>query len=182
MVDSIVRQSRHQFGVDKDVFGPRFLKNFTDTFQNLYCCPEDDKVLHVCGFGIAYIIRMNDEKKYLNGGMTFFFFRVKLYVFWTCGRKMVCLTWTSSSLWWIWQMEPWSLPLHCKVINVILSELCLNVCNNAFDCYLRVKERELMIYQKYVELHAIKLCRCWMLFLFVNSCHWVPARDSASCL
>nr|XP_057935466.1 SR-related and CTD-associated factor 4-like isoform X2 [Doryrhamphus excisus] len=43
VVDSIVRQSRHQFGVDKDVFGPRFLKNFTDTFQNLYQCPEDDK-------------------------------------------------------------------------------------------------------------------------------------------
>ncbi|KAM4628162.1 SR-related and CTD-associated factor 4-like [Polymixia lowei] len=43
VVDSIVRQSRHQFGVDKDVFGPRFLKNFTDTFQNLYLCPEDDK-------------------------------------------------------------------------------------------------------------------------------------------
>ncbi|KAM9359460.1 SR-related and CTD-associated factor 4-like [Symphorus nematophorus] len=43
VVDSIVRQSRHQFGVDKDVFGPRFLKNFTDTFQNLYSCPEDDK-------------------------------------------------------------------------------------------------------------------------------------------
>ncbi|XP_026148618.1 SR-related and CTD-associated factor 4-like [Mastacembelus armatus] len=43
VVDSIVRQSRHQFGVDKDVFGPRFLKNFTDTFQNLYHCPEDDK-------------------------------------------------------------------------------------------------------------------------------------------
>ncbi|XP_051934402.1 SR-related and CTD-associated factor 4b [Hippocampus zosterae] len=43
VVDSIVRQSRHQFGVDKDVFGPRFLKNFTDTFQNLYNCPEDDK-------------------------------------------------------------------------------------------------------------------------------------------
>ncbi|XP_017271933.1 SR-related and CTD-associated factor 4-like [Kryptolebias marmoratus] len=43
VVDSIVRQSRHQFGVEKDVFGPRFLKNFTDTFQNLYRCPEDDK-------------------------------------------------------------------------------------------------------------------------------------------
>ncbi|KAM9318210.1 SR-related and CTD-associated factor 4-like isoform 2-T2 [Pholidichthys leucotaenia] len=43
VVDSIVRQSRHQFGVDKDVFGPRFLKNFTDTFQNLYHCPDDDK-------------------------------------------------------------------------------------------------------------------------------------------
>lgn len=43
VVDSIVRQSRHQFGVEKDVFGPRFLKNFTDTFQNLYRCPEEDK-------------------------------------------------------------------------------------------------------------------------------------------
>ncbi|KAM9733558.1 SR-related and CTD-associated factor 4-like isoform 2-T2 [Menidia menidia] len=43
VVDSIVRQSRHQFGVEKDVFGPRFLKNFTDTFQNLYRCPDDDK-------------------------------------------------------------------------------------------------------------------------------------------
>ncbi|XP_054884183.1 SR-related and CTD-associated factor 4-like isoform X1 [Poeciliopsis prolifica] len=43
VVDSIVRQSRHQFGVEKDVFGPRFLKNFSDTFRNLYCCPEDDK-------------------------------------------------------------------------------------------------------------------------------------------
>lgn len=46
VVDSIVRQSRHQFGVDKDVFGPRFLKNFTDTFQNLYHCPEEDKVFY----------------------------------------------------------------------------------------------------------------------------------------
>ncbi|XP_010783398.1 splicing factor, arginine/serine-rich 15-like [Notothenia coriiceps] len=43
VVDSIVRQSRHQFGVEKDVFGPRFLKNFTDTFLNLYHCSEDDK-------------------------------------------------------------------------------------------------------------------------------------------
>ncbi|XP_012693403.2 SR-related and CTD-associated factor 4 isoform X1 [Clupea harengus] len=43
VVDSIVRQSRHQFGMDKDVFGPRFLKNFTATFQNLYMCPTDDK-------------------------------------------------------------------------------------------------------------------------------------------
>ena len=27
MIDSIVRQSRHQFGPDKDVFAPRFAKN-----------------------------------------------------------------------------------------------------------------------------------------------------------
>lgn len=77
MVDSIVRQSRHQFGVDKDVFGPRFLKNFTDTFQHLYCCPEDDKVLHVCGFGIVYIIRVNDKKKYLKY-LNFFLFQSKI--------------------------------------------------------------------------------------------------------
>uniref|UniRef100_A0A3P9M9M1 SR-related CTD-associated factor 4b n=1 Tax=Oryzias latipes TaxID=8090 RepID=A0A3P9M9M1_ORYLA len=43
VVDSIVRQSRHQFGVEKDVFGPRFLKNFADTFHYLFLCPEDDK-------------------------------------------------------------------------------------------------------------------------------------------
>ncbi|XP_035241412.1 SR-related and CTD-associated factor 4-like isoform X1 [Anguilla anguilla] len=43
VVDSIVRQSRHQFGVDKDVFGPRFTKNITGTFHNLYLCPNEDK-------------------------------------------------------------------------------------------------------------------------------------------
>ncbi|XP_016364503.1 splicing factor, arginine/serine-rich 15-like [Sinocyclocheilus rhinocerous] len=43
VVDSIIRQSRHQFSTDKDVFGPRFLKNFTLTFQNLFQCPADDK-------------------------------------------------------------------------------------------------------------------------------------------
>uniref|UniRef100_A0A8C1XRK5 SR-related CTD-associated factor 4b n=1 Tax=Cyprinus carpio TaxID=7962 RepID=A0A8C1XRK5_CYPCA len=43
VVDSIIRQSRHQFGTDKDLFGPRFLKNFTVTFQNLFQCPADDK-------------------------------------------------------------------------------------------------------------------------------------------
>ncbi|MXQ89233.1 hypothetical protein E5288_WYG015806 [Bos mutus] len=36
VIDSIVRQSRHQFGTDKDVFGPRFSKNITATFQYLY--------------------------------------------------------------------------------------------------------------------------------------------------
>ncbi|KAJ7990105.1 hypothetical protein DPEC_G00296860 [Dallia pectoralis] len=43
VMDSIVRQSRHQFGVEKDVYGPRFQKNFATTFQNLYFCPHDDK-------------------------------------------------------------------------------------------------------------------------------------------
>ncbi|KAL3881817.1 hypothetical protein ACJMK2_028209 [Sinanodonta woodiana] len=43
VVDSIVRQSRHQFGPEKDVFAPRFTKNITSTFQNLLKCPPDDK-------------------------------------------------------------------------------------------------------------------------------------------
>nr|XP_015209546.1 PREDICTED: protein SCAF8 isoform X1 [Lepisosteus oculatus] len=43
VIDSIVRQSRHQFGQEKDVFAPRFSKNIINTFQNLYRCPADDK-------------------------------------------------------------------------------------------------------------------------------------------
>lgn len=43
VVDSIVRQSRHQFGADKDVFGPRFIKNITATFQNLFKCADEDR-------------------------------------------------------------------------------------------------------------------------------------------
>uniref|UniRef100_A0A665VPE1 SR-related CTD associated factor 8 n=1 Tax=Echeneis naucrates TaxID=173247 RepID=A0A665VPE1_ECHNA len=43
VIDSIVRQSRHQFGTEKDVFAPRFSKNIIVTFQHLYRCPSDDK-------------------------------------------------------------------------------------------------------------------------------------------
>ncbi|XP_072220924.1 SR-related and CTD-associated factor 8-like isoform X1 [Leuresthes tenuis] len=43
VIDSIVRQSRHQFGTEKDVFAPRFSKNIIATFQHLYRCPGDDK-------------------------------------------------------------------------------------------------------------------------------------------
>lgn len=43
MIDSIVRQSRHQFGVEKDVFAPRFAKNMQTTFLNLLKCPPEDK-------------------------------------------------------------------------------------------------------------------------------------------
>ncbi|XP_062864102.1 SR-related and CTD-associated factor 8 isoform X2 [Trichomycterus rosablanca] len=43
VIDSIVRQSRHQFGQEKDVFAPRFSKNIIATFLNLYRCPSDDK-------------------------------------------------------------------------------------------------------------------------------------------
>lgn len=44
VVDSIVRQSRHQFGAEKDCYGPRFTKNFQKTFQNLFQCSPEDKV------------------------------------------------------------------------------------------------------------------------------------------
>ncbi|KAF7989878.1 hypothetical protein HCN44_008552 [Aphidius gifuensis] len=43
VIDSIVRQSRHQFGVEKDVFAPRFAKNMQLTFLNLLKCPPEDK-------------------------------------------------------------------------------------------------------------------------------------------
>lgn len=43
VMDSIVRQSRHQFGVEKDVFGPRFSKNIVQTFQHLCRCAESDR-------------------------------------------------------------------------------------------------------------------------------------------
>ncbi|ESO89202.1 hypothetical protein LOTGIDRAFT_106110 [Lottia gigantea] len=43
VIDSVVRQSRHQFGVDKDVFAPRFTKNIVSTFQNLFKCPVEER-------------------------------------------------------------------------------------------------------------------------------------------
>ena len=43
VIDSIVRQSRHQFGPDKDVFAPRFAKNSLITFYHLYKCSEEEK-------------------------------------------------------------------------------------------------------------------------------------------
>jgi len=43
VIDSIVRQSRHQFGNDKDVFAPRFARNLRTTFTHLFACPEEDK-------------------------------------------------------------------------------------------------------------------------------------------
>lgn len=44
VIDSIVRQSRHQFGSEKDVFAPRFTKNIVGTFQQLLKCPDGEKV------------------------------------------------------------------------------------------------------------------------------------------
>lgn len=43
VIDSIVRQSRHQFGVEKDVFAPRFARNMQSTFSNLFRCAPEDK-------------------------------------------------------------------------------------------------------------------------------------------
>lgn len=44
VIDSIVRQSRHQFGCEKDVFAPRFARNMEQTFVHLYRCPSEEKV------------------------------------------------------------------------------------------------------------------------------------------
>lgn len=43
VIDSIVRQSRHQFGADKDVFAPRFARNIQTTFVHLFKCPPEEK-------------------------------------------------------------------------------------------------------------------------------------------
>lgn len=43
VIDSIVRQSRHQFGAEKDVFAPRFARNMQNTFANLFRCAAEDK-------------------------------------------------------------------------------------------------------------------------------------------
>ena len=43
VIDSIVRQSRHQFGPEKDLFAPRFAKNSLITFYHLYKCAEEEK-------------------------------------------------------------------------------------------------------------------------------------------
>lgn len=43
VIDSIVRQSRHQFGADRDVYAARFARNLGITFENLFtnCLDED---------------------------------------------------------------------------------------------------------------------------------------------
>lgn len=43
VIDSIVRQSRHQFGAEKDVFAPRFARNMQTTFASLFHCVPEDK-------------------------------------------------------------------------------------------------------------------------------------------
>lgn len=44
VIDSIVRQSRHQFGIERDVYAARFSRNLKITFSNLFSgCLADDK-------------------------------------------------------------------------------------------------------------------------------------------
>lgn len=44
VIDSIVRQSRHQFGIERDVYAARFSRNLQSTFDNLFAgCLADDK-------------------------------------------------------------------------------------------------------------------------------------------
>lgn len=44
VIDSIVRQSRHQFGKDRDVYVARFSRNLHITFNNLFSgCTSDDR-------------------------------------------------------------------------------------------------------------------------------------------
>lgn len=47
VIDAIVRQSRHQFGAEKDVFAPRFARNMEDTFAHLFRCSQEDKVIEL---------------------------------------------------------------------------------------------------------------------------------------
>ena len=57
VIDSIVRQSRHQFGPDKDVFAPRFAKNIQLTFYHLYKCSEEEKVF-------IFLVSLSDIFRY----------------------------------------------------------------------------------------------------------------------
>lgn len=71
-------------------------------------------------FVFVIVITVNGNMKYPKGGIAcFYFIRAKLSVCWTCGRRMACSTWTSFSLWWIWQMEPLYPPLDWKVNKLI---------------------------------------------------------------
>lgn len=53
VIDSIVRQSRHQFGPERDVFASRFSKNMQQTFINLFKCPAEDKVTIFYSFKVC---------------------------------------------------------------------------------------------------------------------------------
>ena len=59
-----------QFGVEKDLFGPRFLKNITLLFQNIYQCPQEEKVCEI-DLGIGHL-RENSIIFFLVRYWTFF--------------------------------------------------------------------------------------------------------------
>ncbi|ESO10883.1 hypothetical protein HELRODRAFT_72590 [Helobdella robusta] len=42
VIDSIIRQSRHQLGPDKDPFVARFSRNIAVTFHDLFSCPSNE--------------------------------------------------------------------------------------------------------------------------------------------
>ena len=65
VIDSIVRQSRHQFGAEKDVFAPRFAKNMQTTFINLFRCPPEDKVSSACILLLCFIFPLSFYTLYL---------------------------------------------------------------------------------------------------------------------
>ncbi|CAF0840128.1 unnamed protein product [Didymodactylos carnosus] len=43
VIDSVIRQSRHQYGLEKDIYGTRFAKNIVTTVQNIHKCPPEEK-------------------------------------------------------------------------------------------------------------------------------------------
>ncbi|UJR30075.1 hypothetical protein I4U23_017618 [Adineta vaga] len=43
VIDSIIRQSRHQYGIEKDVYASRFAKNILSTLHHVNKCPIDDR-------------------------------------------------------------------------------------------------------------------------------------------
>jgi len=56
VIDAIVRESRRQFSPEKDLYAPRFAKNFEATFHNLLTyCPPSDRVRMLC-FVLLYHI------------------------------------------------------------------------------------------------------------------------------
>jgi len=63
VIDAIVRESRRQFSPEKDLFAPRFSKNFEATFYNLLTyCPTSDKVcihlFHCAVFTVYAVINL----------------------------------------------------------------------------------------------------------------------------
>jgi hypothetical protein len=72
VIDSVIRQSRHQHGIEKDVYGSRFAKNIVNTIHCVEKCPAEDKVNQ----GFSNVISMR------------FFFRIRFLEYLIYGRKM----------------------------------------------------------------------------------------------